>query len=99
MITEKGYIKTLMQMLEKPGMYRIQRVEDIDIFIRAEIIFNRNKIVEDWCSKFSRFVVKRVDKNLKNFDWCKVIRLYSGSDSHSIELFKQLFLEFIESKL
>lgn len=96
MITEKTYIEILKQVLEKPGMYRIQRVEDIELFIRAEITFNRNKAVEEWYGRFSEFTIKQVDHKLKNFDWCKVIRLYSGSDLHSIQLFKDLFFDFID---
>ena len=90
----EDFIKAIENLLIKPGMYRIQSVEDIYIYINAEIYFNRNKEIEFWNGKFSDFVIKKMNKSLTNFDWSKVIRLYSGSDLHSIELFRQMFNEF-----
>ena len=93
-MTEKKFIGALMVLLDKPGMYRIQKVEDIYHYINAEIYFNGNREVEAWNGQFSEFVVVKMNKSLIDFDWSKVIRLYSGSDMHSIELFKQLLLEY-----
>ena len=42
MVNEKEFISVLITALNKPGMFRIQRVEDMWIFIWAEIIVNKN---------------------------------------------------------
>ena len=77
-------------------MYNIQKVEDINIIFFSEIFLNRNEEIEEWSSKFSRFVIKDCDSALQNFDWCKIIRLYSGSDAHSLQLFKEFVTKFAE---
>lgn len=95
MITQETFTSILDEVLSKPGMYRLQKVEDIEIFILGEIIFHRNVEIEEWSSTFTKFVEKNVDSRLKGFNWSRIIRLYSGSDSHSIELFKTLFQKFL----
>lgn len=98
MITEKDFLDKLNIILDRPGMFGIQKVEDVDIVFFSEIFLNSNKSIEEWSSKFREFVIKEVDNNLKNFGWSKVIRLYSGSDAHSLELFKDLYTRFTEMK-
>ena len=97
MITVKEFLDKLKVVLDRPGMYGIQKVEDINVIFFSETYFNRNKEIEEWSSKFSRFVIDETNNALDNFDWCKVIRLYSGSDAHSLELFKELSTRFSES--
>lgn len=96
MITKKDFLDKLNIVLDRPGMYSIQKVEDISIIFFSEIFLNRNKEIEEWSSKFSRFVIKDTNSALENFDWCKIIRLYSGSDAHSLQLFKELSTKFAE---
>lgn len=97
MITVKEFLDKLKVVLERPAMYGIQKVEDINVMFFSETYFNRNKEIEEWSTKFSRFVIEETNNALDNFDWCKVIRLYSGSDAHSLELFKALSTRFSES--
>ena len=75
-------------------MYNVQKVEDINIIFTSEIIIHQNENVEEWSNKFRQFVIADVDERLSDFHWSNIIRLYSGSDSHSIELFKQLCEKF-----
>jgi hypothetical protein len=97
MITVKELLDKLKVVLDRPGMYGIQKVEDIKVIFFSETFFNQNKEIEEWSSMFSRFVIEETNNALDNFDWCKVIRLYSGSDAHSLELFKELSSKFSES--
>ena len=97
MITVKEFLDKLDIVLDRPGMYSIHKVEDVSTIFFSEIFFNRNKEIEEWSSKFSRFVMNDTNKALDNFDWCKIIRLYSGSDAHSLELFKELCTRFTEA--
>lgn len=96
MINEKEFIKAMDILIDKPGMYGINSIENIYNFVTAEIYFNRNIAVEDWSGRFNLFVMEKLNNRLTNFHWYKLIRLYSGSDSHSIQLFKDLFLEFTQ---
>ena len=94
MITVKEFLDKLRIVLDRPGMYSIQKVEDINTIFFSEIFFNRNKEIEDWSSKFSHFVINDTNNALDNFHWCKIIRLYSGSDAHSLDLFGELCTKF-----
>jgi hypothetical protein len=96
MLTVKEFLDKLKIVLDRPGMYSIQKVEDVSTIFFSEIFFNRNKEIEEWSSKFSRFVISDTNNALDNFDWCKIIRLYSGSDAHSLELFRELCNKFTE---
>ncbi len=85
-------------IVNRPGMFGIQKVEDIRILFTAEIHINQNESVGDWSQRFSRFVVEDCNPELLNFDWSKIIRLYSASDAHSIDLFKILVSRFSEGQ-
>jgi len=98
MIVVNEFLNKLKIVLERPGMYGVQKVEDISIIFFSEIFFNRNREIEEWGNRFSHFVIMEINTSLKNFDWCKVIRLYSGSDAHSLELFKELCSKFTEGR-
>jgi len=94
MDAEKKFFEKLSYMIERPGMFGIQKVEDIKLIFTGEIVINQNLVIETWNAEFNEYVFNKVDSSLINFDWSKIIRLYSGSDAHSIELFKDLFLGF-----
>jgi hypothetical protein len=96
MLTIKDFFKQLSIVLDRPGMFGIQKVEDIAIIFFTEILFNRNEALEKCSTQFSSFARKEIDENLVNVDWSKIIRLYSGSDYHSIELFKDMFNNFMK---
>lgn len=93
----KLFLNKVRIVLERRAMYGVQKVEDINLIFFYEIFFNQNQEIEDWSRRFSFFVAKDIDNKLENFDWCKIIRLYSGSDAHSLELFQELSSKFIES--
>ncbi|MGN6293136.1 MAG: hypothetical protein ACTHMV_10370 [Chitinophagaceae bacterium] len=98
MITEKDFFERLSFVLERPGMFGIQKIEDVFLIFSAEIFIHRNEWVEKWNQRFNEFVIGEINETLTNFDWSKVIRLYSGSDYSSIELFKQLYSRFTEAE-
>jgi hypothetical protein len=95
MVTEKQFLDVLNTVLSRPNMFRIHRVEDLWIFIWAEVLINGNEAVAQWSGKFSEFVMKEINTALVGFDWSKIIRLVSESDVHSLELFKQMYWKFI----
>ncbi|TWI80397.1 hypothetical protein IQ13_3074 [Lacibacter cauensis] len=99
MFSDVDFLERLEILLDQPGMFNIQRVEDIQMIFTAEIHINRNESVGDWSLRFSRFVIEDCNTDLQNFDWSRIIRLYSGSDAHSIDLFKTLVKRFSESQV
>jgi len=97
MITKQVFLNKIENVLDSPGMYGIQKVEDIKLIFFSEIFLNRNIEIEEWSSKLSHFVIKETNPTLENADWSKIIRFYSGSDAHSLELFKELSVKFENS--
>jgi hypothetical protein len=91
---------TIKMLLEKPGLFGINKIEDIYYFILGyDMCITSNDLEENDYSyfkdNFRDFVNKDFDSD-QNHDWAKLIRLYSGSDTHSIQLFTSLFNKFIE---
>jgi hypothetical protein len=77
-------------MQKRPAMFGIQRVEDILLFssgyataLDAAAVTDEDK--EYFSNGFMRFVL--ADYNAPaHCNWCMAIRLYSASDSASVEL-------------
>jgi len=90
------FIDRLYEILARPAVFAIQRIEDINVIFVAEIHINRNKELEDFYQAFSKFISRQNEGCFENFEWCKIIRLYSGSDFHSIELFKYYLERYLE---
>jgi hypothetical protein len=86
---------TLYNILDKiqkrPSMYGIQRVEDIQLLISGYSLAIENygvidKDEQDFHEHFTAFVIE--DYNAPSHcNWCTAIRLYSTSDSASVDLF------------
>lgn len=94
MITDVEFLEKLDTVLVRPAMFGVQKIEDIQIIFFTEFFLNKNESVEKWSGRFSDFVIKDANCDLNNFHWSKIIRLHSGSDAHSLELFKQLREKF-----
>jgi hypothetical protein len=90
------FMNVFEKVLARPQMFKIERVEDIEIIFITEVHINSNIIFSEWLNQFNQFVVQEVDSDLKKFNWCNIIRLYSGSNKHSIELFLELYFKFKE---
>jgi hypothetical protein len=97
MKVKDGYIDFIKKVTTRPGMYQINRVEDIwlvSLGYQQALQESENKEIGDFLVAFRAYVNK--DFNSKeNHGWERLIRLYSGSDSHSIGLFVQLFSKFL----
>ncbi len=95
------FIKFINAINERPGMYGVNRVEEMGLVILGYkyAIFEKeeNELLTQFMVEFREFVNHRYEHK-DNFDWVKLIRLYSGSDSHTREMFADLFNQFIESK-
>lgn len=77
-------------------MYKIKSVEDIELLFFSEIFMNKNSELDEMSNKFAKYVQFKLNNQLTDFHWSKIIRLYSGSEFHSVELFIKLYSEFLE---
>lgn len=96
-ITE--FIEKIKMVLDKPGMFRVESVDDISLFVTWEIHMRGNKEVSDFFAEFTRYIENEQFKSLHDFGWNKIIRLYSGSNSHSLILFGQYLNDFLGDNL
>lgn len=93
---DQQFLEILQSIVARPGMYKIQKVEDFEIFIYAAVLITKDEtIAKRWMSGFNEFVIAQVDPSLTQFEWSKIIRLYAGSDTHSISLFRDLFSDYV----
>lgn len=90
----KSFIKLLAT---KSGMFTINRIEDLYLMLNGYLIASNNRSYDDFILSFNDFVLKKY-KIEEDVHWCRLIRFYSGSDSHSLELFRSLFDEFLSKK-
>jgi hypothetical protein len=91
--------KTILNIIDKPGLFRINKIEDIFFIITGyEIGLSLSSNSDDEFSFFKKNFAKYVNKHCgsrKNHDAFDLIRLYSGgNDAHSLKLFKNLFIDF-----
>jgi len=88
-------LKKIYTILDKPGMFAIESVDDISLIITWEIHMNGNEEVSAFFAEFTKYLEKDSNEFLHGFSWCKIIRLYSGSNSHSLQLFRKHLDAFI----
>lgn len=98
----KEIYEIIGQLIKMPGVYGINRVEDIKfMFLGGDLFYPNNvSLCNEFVTAFNIYMNDffRKEYNFKDFyDWDKLIRLYSGSDKHSLELFSKFFYEYLES--
>lgn len=89
------FLSFVFLILKRPGMFCVNKVEDLNYMITGYTFGNSNQEVAELLSHFRIFVNNDMD-SISNHDWVKLIRLYSGSDSHSLKLFQDMFERFLE---
>ena len=78
-------------------MFGVSKFEDLNYIIMG-YMFSQND--DEVCGIMDRFKVcanKKFDND--NTDWVRLIRFYSASDSHSLELFKIVLDEMLDGDL
>ena len=82
-------------------MYGVSNVEGINLFILGYTCGCRGndcEIINSFSLEFRSFVnAEHADDFVAqtDFDWPRLVRLYSGGDMHSIELFGRWFDAFV----
>ena len=92
----KNAIGLINNMISKPGMYLINRVEDLHYFIHGYTLASSDEAIEEFFVKFRDFINNKFDDNGTS-SWYRIIRFNSSTDIHSISLFKQYFEEFLKT--
>ena len=99
-------IKHIKNILDRPGMYRVNKVEDLYFILLGyefKMYESKKKSTERdkyqiFKANFRKFVNKKCSSK-EDHETVNLIRLYSGgNDKHSLELFKQWFLEYLQQK-
>ncbi len=101
MKTKESFIQLIEQLLKRPAIYNINRVEDLEhiFFGYQHALFNNEKdsgeelknILADFRKKINEHFNSKIDSS-----WVRLIRFNSGTDKHSIELFSQLFEMYLK---
>ncbi len=92
------FIDLMSHVTERPAMYQVNRVEDIYLMTlgyKLALTGDEVEVFSDFLVSFGVFVNERFDSK-EDVDWVRLIRFYSASDSHSINLFNKIFLDFLE---
>ncbi len=101
MMNSKDQIIDLIRMvLKRPAMFQVNRVEDLWLILfgyQHALTFESNVEINELLVDFTKFI-NLCFESTTEYNWDKLIRLHSGSDSHSIQLFEQLFEQFLLEK-
>lgn len=84
-------------VINKPGLFSVTRIEDINIMTYAFIMalnIEEAKSVELFLYKFRVFLNKKYTIN-NNLEWVKIVRLHSNNDTDSIKKLELLINEFL----
>jgi hypothetical protein len=91
---ELKFIDLIRSILKRPGMYQVNKVEDLYYIILGYSFSQTGNLITDALSKFRRYVNAEFESK-DDIDWCRLIRFSSSSDSHSLKLFGQIFEDFV----
>lgn len=92
-----NFVEFLLFVVDKPGVYGINKVEDIHFMCAGyQKALNGGDKVNDFLFEFRKFINEHFESN-DDHDWVRLIRFYSASDRHSIELFGRLLNEYLIS--
>ncbi len=82
-------------------MFQVNRVEDLSLLLFGYqhcLLVNSESDTADILGEFKKYC-NIYFNSTEDHSWEKLIRLYSGSDSHSIKLFSQVFDDFLGNGL
>jgi hypothetical protein len=99
MINSKEVIEfknVIGNLLDRPGMYLINKVEDYELFFLGYELALKSDNVTEYIRGFNLFVNNWAELGEEK-GWAKLIRFYSSTDIHSVELFTKLFREYAET--
>ncbi len=88
-------LNLLHYVLKRPAMFSIHNIELFYVFFTGYLLGRDENILRDYLNNFNDFIINKFSKkHFEEFNYDRIIRLYSNDDAHSIELLKQLISEF-----
>jgi hypothetical protein len=95
------FIKFIQDINEAPGMYLVNKVEDVDLiilgYLSAQIDDLEYESIKAVLNTFNDFVNKYYETN-EDYQWARLIRFNCSTDLITREMFAKLFSEFIQTK-
>lgn len=96
----KNFYSIVAHISEKPGVYGINKVEDIAFLIRGMWLIaegHQIDIVSKFTREFRNFVNHEYSDYFRkgDYDWERLIRLYAFSDKNTLERFSELFNSYL----
>ena len=89
------FVDLINNITKRPGMYLVNRVEDFELVFLGYELALKNMHLTALINGFKLHVNKWSEFKIES-SWAKLIRFYSSTDLHSIELFSKLFKEYID---
>ncbi|MEC3906136.1 hypothetical protein VOI54_03845 [Tamlana sp. 2201CG12-4] len=91
---KKEDLEAISIIINKPGMFAINKVEDFYFFFLG-YTFKDEHLSGIMNQEFSKYVKEKLKFKDDNAKWYRIIRYYSTNDVHSVELFLNLFSNFL----
>ncbi|WP_426584256.1 hypothetical protein [Mucilaginibacter sp. R-33] len=95
------FIEFISAVAKKPAIYQISNVDGIYAMIFGYIAGSQSEILNVFHQNFRTFVNEYFASDFViqgDYNWPRLFRFYSASESHSVELFLQVFEQFINSQ-
>ena len=92
-MSQNEFYVRVAQISNRSGMYLINNVEELQLYLMG---FMDAMKQDEWLLAFDNYVNEYHGVKGEQIPWYRLIRLRSGSDIHSLELFRLLFEQFCE---
>lgn len=94
------FIEQVKHIVNKPGMYQVNNIEDLGLIVLGYLMgithMEKEEELSTFLVGFISFVNRHFDTTF-DYDWERLIRFNSSGDRGSLNLFKDLFEEYINS--
>ncbi|RFM25565.1 hypothetical protein [Deminuibacter soli] len=94
----KQFVNRIRFVVEKPGVFLINDVEDIAVFILGYKIATLDRLKDDVVGDFMNQFQKTINEHFStgdNIEWSRLIRFHCVSNNATLDFFKSSFDEFI----
>ncbi|MDX2361786.1 MAG: hypothetical protein QNK23_13335 [Crocinitomicaceae bacterium] len=93
MKNSKDFFEFAMNILNRPGMFLVNNVEDFQLVLFGYCAATDTN-VGTYMEGFEKMLNQKYFSNSTDFNWVKIIRLHSSTDLHTLELLKDEFTKW-----
>ena len=102
MIISFDKIEWIKYVIDRPHMFRINNIEEFQIYLNGYIAGSKDGDLESFFNDFSDYIRNDFDfalgENYTAYNWCKILRFFSSTDVHSLELLVLKFEDFLKTR-